>query len=103
MLKFVVWQKCADIAEDRANVFFESSVNFYPTAWRHISEDGMLWCKTSRQLKHHAADSTSFCNVMCSHCEVPEYQGGLVLARQCPGSPGTCNPEETELLGLPVS
>ena len=27
----------------------------------------------------------------------------LVLARQCPGSPGTCNPEETGLSGLPVS
>jgi len=23
-----------------------------------------------------------------------DYQGGLVLARKCPGSPGTCNPEE---------
>ena len=28
---------------------------------------------------------------------------GLVLARQCPGSPGTCNPKETGLPGLPVS
>ena len=28
---------------------------------------------------------------------------GLVLARQCPGSPGTCNPEETGHPGLPVS
>ena len=27
------------------------------------------------------------------------HQKGLVLAWQCPGSPGTCNPEET---GLPV-
>ena len=27
-----------------------------------------------------------------------DHHGGLVLARQCPGSPGTCNPEET---GLP--
>ena len=27
---------------------------------------------------------------------------GLVLARQCPGSPGTCNPEETGLTGLPM-
>ena len=27
---------------------------------------------------------------------------GLVLA-QCPGSPGTCNPEETGLSGLPLS
>ena len=27
----------------------------------------------------------------------------LVLARQCPGSPDTCNPEETGLPGLPVS
>ena len=30
------------------------------------------------------------------------HQGGLVLA-QCPGSPGTCNPEETGLPRLPVS
>ena len=31
------------------------------------------------------------------------HQRGLVLARQCPGSPGTCNPEETGLPGLPES
>jgi len=31
------------------------------------------------------------------------HQGGLVLARQCSGSPGTCNPEETGVSGLPVS
>jgi len=31
------------------------------------------------------------------------HQGGFVLARQYPGSPGTCNPEETGLPGLPVS
>jgi len=31
------------------------------------------------------------------------HQGGLVLARQCPGSPGTYNPDETGLPGLPVS
>ena len=31
------------------------------------------------------------------------HQGCLVLARQCPESPGTCNPEETGLPGLPVS
>jgi len=30
------------------------------------------------------------------------HQGGLVLPRQCSGSPGTCNPEETGLPGLPV-
>jgi len=30
------------------------------------------------------------------------HQGGLVLARQCPGSLGTCNPEESGLLGLPL-
>jgi len=28
------------------------------------------------------------------------HQGGLILARQCPGSPGTFNPEETGLPGL---
>ena len=27
----------------------------------------------------------------------------LVLARKCPVSPGTCNPEETDIPGLPVS
>ena len=27
-------------------------------------------------------------------------QGGLVLARKCPGLPGTCNPEETGLPGF---
>jgi len=27
----------------------------------------------------------------------------LVFARQCPGSPGTCNTEDTGLPGLPVS
>ena len=31
------------------------------------------------------------------------HEGDLVLARQCLGSPGTCNPEETGLPGLPVS
>jgi len=31
------------------------------------------------------------------------HQGALVLARQCPGSPGTCNLEETGLPGLPIS
>ena len=30
-------------------------------------------------------------------------KGGLVLARQCPASPGTCNPEESSLTGLPMS
>jgi len=29
------------------------------------------------------------------------HQGGLVLTRQCSGSPGTCNAEETGLPGLP--
>jgi len=31
------------------------------------------------------------------------YQGGLVLARQCPSSSGTCNPDKTGLSGLPMS
>jgi hypothetical protein len=30
-------------------------------------------------------------------------QGGLVLAQQYPGSPGTCNREETDLPRLPLS
>jgi len=32
-----------------------------------------------------------------------DHQGVLDLARQCHGSPGTCNPKETGLPGLPVS
>ena len=31
------------------------------------------------------------------------HQGGLVIARQCPDSPGTCNQEETGLPRLPMS
>jgi len=31
------------------------------------------------------------------------HKGGLVLARQCPGSLGTCNREETGLSGLQMS
>jgi hypothetical protein len=31
------------------------------------------------------------------------HQGGFVLSRQCPGSLGTCNPEETGLHGLSMS
>jgi len=31
------------------------------------------------------------------------HQWGLILARQCSGSPGTCNPEENGLSGLLVS
>ena len=34
---------------------------------------------------------------------VGRSQRCLVLARQCPGSPCTCNPEETALPGLPMS
>jgi len=31
------------------------------------------------------------------------HRGGLVLARKCPDSPGTCDPEDIGLPGLPVS
>jgi len=31
------------------------------------------------------------------------HQGGIVLARQCPSSPGTCNPDENGLPGLSLS
>jgi len=41
-------------------------------------------------------------DILKEKCRAREgHQGGLVLARQCPGSPGTCNPEETGLPGLP--
>jgi hypothetical protein len=30
-------------------------------------------------------------------------QGGVILAQQYLGSPGTCNPEDIGLSGLPVS
>ena len=31
------------------------------------------------------------------------FTKGVILARQCPGSPGTCNPKKTGLSGLPIS
>jgi len=31
------------------------------------------------------------------------HKGSLVLTWQCPSSPGTWNPEETGLPGLPIS
>jgi hypothetical protein len=36
-------------------------------------------------------------------CHEEGHQKGLVLAQQFPGSPGTCNPEETGLPALPMS
>jgi len=31
------------------------------------------------------------------------HHSGLVLVRKCPGSPGTCNPDQTGLPWLPLS
>jgi len=39
----------------------------------------------------------------CNWRKFTNHQGGLVLVRQCPGSSGTCNPEETGLPRLPMS
>jgi len=35
--------------------------------------------------------------------KVTNHQGDLVLLRQCPVSPGTCNPEDTGLPRIPLS
>ena len=45
-----------------------------------------------------------WCNLRTFEGKTPPegHQGGL-LPRQCPGSPGTCNPDETGLPGLPMS
>ena len=48
----------------------------------------LCWCKWRTFWRKNAAEG---------------HQRGFVLAQQCPGSPGTCNPEETGLLGLPMS
>jgi len=32
-----------------------------------------------------------------------DHQRGLVIARKCPDSPPTCNPEQSDLPGIPVS
>jgi len=42
-------------------------------------------------------------DILNEKCRGKVTKGGLLLARQCPGSPGTCNPEETGLPGLPLS
>ena len=48
----------------------------------------LCWCNWRTFWRKNAAGSSPRC---------------FVLARQCPGPPGTCNPEETDLPGLPVS
>ena len=48
----------------------------------------LCWCKWRTFWRKNAVGSST---------------RGLVLTRQCPGSPGTCNPEETGLPGLPMS
>ena len=45
----------------------------------------------------------NLCSCNWGHFEGKMQWEGLVLAWQCPGSRGTCNPEETSLPGLPVS
>jgi len=46
----------------------------------------LCWCKWRTLWRKNAAGRS--------------LRGGLVLARQCHGSPGTCNPEETGLPGF---
>ena len=49
------------------------------------------------------APSHRFCILKEKRRPLGGHQGGLVLARQCPGSPGACHPEDTGLPMLPIS
>jgi len=66
---------CSFIISQRAKLSTRRITHFCWCNWR------TFWKKTPRKV----------------------HQGGLVLVRQCPGSPGTCNPEETGLPRFPVS
>ena len=57
------------------------------------------------KLSTRSITSLCWCNWRTFEEKKPRevHQGCLVLARQCPGSPCTCNPEETGLPWLPLS
>jgi len=73
------------------------------------NQDGILliYCLPKGQnvkAEYHSSLLVQLKDILNEKCWLREgHQWGLVLARQCPGSPDTCNPEETDLPGLPVS
>jgi hypothetical protein len=53
--------------------------------------------------EYHLSLLVQLNNILKEKCHARlGHQSGLVLARQCPGSPDTCNLEETGLPGLPL-
>ena len=70
-------------------------------------QDGIILIDTFQRAKQPSRSITHLCwcnwRNFVGKTQREVHQGGLILARQCPGSPGNCNPEETGLPGLPVS
>ena len=53
--------------------------------------------------KGQTVNAECYSSLLVQLKDILKDQEGLVLAQHCPGSRGTCNPEETDLLGLPLS
>jgi len=53
--------------------------------------------------EHYSSLLVQLKDILKEKIPLEGHQGGLVPARQCPGSPRTCNPEETGIPGLPMS
>jgi hypothetical protein len=65
-----------------------------------LDQDGILLI--DYLLKGQATNAEYHSSLLVQLNDISKEKGG-VLARKCPGSPGTCNPEETGLHGLPMS
>jgi len=53
--------------------------------------------------EYYSSLLVQFKDILMEKTPRESHQGDLVLARQSPGSPDTCNPEETGLPGFPKS
>ena len=79
--------------------------NFSPRFLGIKTESSSLVIFQKAKLSTRSITRLCWCNWRTFEGKTPRevQQGGLVLARHCPGSPGTSNPEETGLPGLPLS
>jgi len=123
-VRLVTWTKPGYITMTRrqSNNVLSGGVASYPTPPPKIPNDNIHW-KISRldsfgikttsssliifqrtKLSTRSITHLYWCNWRTFWRKKPPegHKAGLVLARQCPVSPSTCNPEETGLPGSPT-
>jgi len=78
---------------------------FSPQFWGIKKASSLLIIFQRAKLSTRGITHLCWCNWRTFWRKTPRegHQWSLVFARQCSDSPGTCNPEETGLPGLPVS